>query len=164
MPEELQPRDPTLADLVALCRELNERGCKYLVCGGFAIRAAGYVRNTGDVDLLIDTSAENEAKVFQALEFLPDKAVLELKSGDVSQYSVVRIADEIVVDLMASASGIQFAEAEAEIVYHEVDGVRIPFAAPLLLWRMKRNTHREKDRPDVLFLRQLLESQGVTLP
>lgn len=30
----------------------------------------------------------------------------------------------------------------------------IPFASPRLLWRMKVNTHREKDAPDLLFLRQ----------
>ncbi len=164
MSEELVPRDPTVSDLVALCRALNERGCRYLVCGGFAIRAAGYPRNTGDVDLLIDVEKANEAKVFNALETLPDKAVLELKPGEVLEYTVVRVADEIIVDLMASASGIRFADAESEIVYREIDGVKIPFASPLLLWRMKRNTHREKDQADLYFLRRLLESQGIALP
>ncbi len=164
MSEELVSRDPVVADLVALCRELNRRGCRYLVCGGFAIRAAGYPRNTGDVDILIDTSPENEKEVFHSLEIFPDKAVLELKPGEVSQYTVVRVADEIIVDLMASASGISFAEAEPEIVFREIDGVKIPFASPLLLWKMKRKTHREKDRGDLAFLRQLLQSQGIALP
>jgi len=45
-----------------------------------------------------------------------------------------------------------------------VQGVSIPFASPLLLWRMKCHTHREKDRGDLFFLRQLLESQGITPP
>lgn len=164
MSDELVSRDPTVTDLVNLCRELNQRGCRYLVCGGFAIRAAGYPRNTGDVDLLIDTSPENEKQVYHALEILPDKAVLELKPGEISEYTVVRVADEITVDLMASASGILFAEAEPEIIFREIDGVKIPFASPLLLWKMKRNTHREKDQPDLLFLRQLLQSQGIELP
>lgn len=164
MSEELVPRDPTVSDLVVLCRELNARGCRYLVCGGFAIRAAGYPRNTGDVDLLIDVAPENEARAYAALETLPDKAVLELKPGEVSEYTVVRVADEITVDLMASASGIRFNEAESEIVFREIDGVQIPFASPLLLWRMKRNTHREKDQPDLYFLRRLLASQGIPLP
>jgi hypothetical protein len=39
-------------------------------------------------------------------------------------------------------------------VVREIDGVAIPFASPRLLWRMKVNTHREKDAPDLLFLRQ----------
>ncbi len=161
---ELEPRPPQQRDLVELCRRLNELGARYLVCGGFAIIHAGYLRATGDLDLLIDAQLQNEAKVFTALEILSDKAVLELKPGEVSEYTVVRIHDEITVDLMASASGIRFAEAESEIVYREIDGVLIPFASPLLLWRMKRNTHREKDQPDLYFLRRLLESQGIAIP
>jgi hypothetical protein len=129
-------------------------GAKYLVVGGFAIIQSGYPRSTGDVDLLMETSAENEARIFKALEVLPDKAVRELKAGEVSQYVVVRVCDEIVVDLMASASGIEYAEASLETVVRVIDGVAIPFASPKLLWRMKVNTHREKDKADLVFLRQ----------
>lgn len=161
---ELESRPPLGEDLVAICRSLNSHGARYLVCGGFAIVHAGYPRFTGDIDLLVDASLENEANVFRALEILPDKAVLQLDPGDVAKYVVCRVADEVLVDLMGSASGIDYAEAAREIVVREVDGVAIPFASPLLLWRMKRHTHREKDRPDLLFLRQLLEAQGITPP
>jgi hypothetical protein len=151
---ELISRAPTQEDVVNLCRTLNELGVKYLVVGGFAVIHSGYPRTTGDLDFLIETSAENEARMYQALEILPDKAVRELKAGEVSQYVVVRVCDEIVVDLMASASGIEYAEAILDSVVREIDGVAIPFASPRLLWRMKVNTHREKDAPDLLFLRQ----------
>ncbi len=161
---DLEPRDATMSDLVALCRELNARGARYVVCGGFAIRVAGYVRYTHDIDLVVDTALENEAKVFQALEIFPDKAVRLLDPGDVAKYVVCRVADEILVDLMGSASGIDYAGAAREVVVREVDGVSIPFASPLLLWRMKRHTHRAKDEPDLLFLRQLFEAQGITPP
>lgn len=161
---ELEPRDATMGDLVALCRELNSLGTRYLVCGGFAIRTAGYVRYTHDIDLLVDMALDNEAKVFKALEIFPDKAVLELEPGDIAKYVVCRVADEVLVDLMGSASGIEYAEAARDVVVREIDGVAIPFASPLLLWRMKRHTHRAKDAPDLLFLRQLLESQGITPP
>lgn len=40
-PDELTSREPTVEDLRDLCRALNERGAKYVVVGGFAIRAAG---------------------------------------------------------------------------------------------------------------------------
>lgn len=149
-----ETRQPTVEDLLDLCRELNRQGAKYLIVGGFAIRAAGYIRETGDVDMIIDTSLENELGVFRALESLPDKAVLHLDPGDVAKYTVVRVADEIVVDLMKSASGIEYAEAAKDIVIREVQGVPIPFASPKLLWRMKKNTHRQKDAVDLLFLRQ----------
>src|SRR5215210_631258 len=93
--EDLVPREPTLSDVVALCRELNRRGARYVVCGGFAIRAAGYMRRTGDIDLVIDDGLENEAKVYEALAILPDKAVRQLDPGDVAKYVVVRVADEV---------------------------------------------------------------------
>jgi len=161
---DLEPRPPERRDLVALCRELNARGARYLICGGFAVIHAGYPRFTGDIDLLIDSTAENESKVFRALESLPDKAVQQLDAGDIARYIVCRVADEIVVDLMGMAGGIGYAEAEQEIVTREIDGVQIPFASPLLLWRMKRHTHRAKDESDLVFLGQLLEAQGIKPP
>lgn len=149
-----ESRPPSVEDLLALCRDLNSRKAKYIVVGGFAVRGAGYIRETHDVDVLIDTSAENEALVFDALAQLPDKAVLQLDPGDVSRYTVVRVADEIVVDLMQSASGIDYAEAAKDIIMRKVQDIEIPFASPRLPWRMKKNTHREKDRADLAFLRQ----------
>lgn len=160
----LASRPPTEDDLVSLCRELNSRGARYVVVGGLAIMQAGYPRTTGDIDLLIAADPENEARVFRALESLPDQCVKELEPGDVAKYFVVRVADEIMVDLMASASGIDYEEASRSIVTRELGGVSIPFASPELLWRMKRHTHREKDAPDLLFLRKWFESQGRTPP
>ena len=147
-------RQVTAEDLINVCRHLNEQGAKYVVIGGMAIRAAGYLRDTYDLDLIVATDPENEARVYRALECLPDQAVKELQPGEVSQYVVVRICDEITVDLMASATGIAFDEASQDIVLRELDGVSIPFASPRLLWRMKRRTYREKDQGDLVFLRQ----------
>jgi len=151
---QLTSRAPTEDDLVSLCRALNDLGAKYLIVGGFAVIYSGYARTTTDVDLLIAVDLENEAKVFRSLEALPDKAVLELLPGEVEHYTVVRVADEITVDLMKSASGIDYAAACNDILIRRVRDVDIPFASPKLLWRMKRNTHREKDVLDLLFLRQ----------
>ena len=39
---DLESREPSLEDLVELCTYLNEQGARYVVVGGFAIRAAGY--------------------------------------------------------------------------------------------------------------------------
>lgn len=76
---ELISRAPTQADFVNLCSRLNDLQANYIVIGGFAVITAGYPRSTMDVDLLIDTSLENEARVYAALESLPDQAVtLEL--------------------------------------------------------------------------------------
>ncbi len=161
---ELESREPCLEDVVELCRELNGREALYLVVGGFAMNAAGYARRTGDVDLLMDSNPENEGRVYKALEILPDKAVRELNAGDVREYNVVRVADEIVVDLMHAACGIQYAEAAKEAVVHEVQGVRIPFASPRLLWRMKFPLGRDKDMGDLAFLREYFRARGEAPP
>jgi hypothetical protein len=56
-----------------LCRELNQRDARYIVVGGFAIRAAGYGRQTMDVDLLIATDAANEARFSTRLPRCPTR-------------------------------------------------------------------------------------------
>jgi hypothetical protein len=161
---ELEPREPSVEDLVELCRNLNQQQARYIVVGGFAMRAAGYIRQTMDVDLVIATDAENERRVYKALESLPDKAVRELKPGETSRYTVIRVADEIIVDLMKSACGIDYAEAANDVVVREVNGVPIPFASPHLLWRMKKPTRRAKDAPDLLFLQHWFQARGQTPP
>jgi len=73
-------------------------------------------------------------------------------------------ADEILVDLMRSAGGIDYAEAAKDVVVRELAGVPIPFASPRLLWRMKAVTHRAKDAGDLLFLRQWFAERGEQPP
>jgi hypothetical protein len=161
---ELAPREPTVEDLRDLCRELNRRGAKYAVIGGFAIRAANYIRATMDIDLLVAADPDNEAKVYSALSVLPDHAARELTPGELAKYGVIRVADEIVVDIMKTAGGIAYDEASRDLVIKEVDGVPIPFASPRMLWRMKALTHREKDAPDLFFLRQWFAERGEEPP
>ena len=162
--DALEAREPTVEDLRNLCRELNQRGAKYVVVGGFAIRAANYLRSTMDIDLIVAADPENEARVFAALCTLPDQAALQLEPGELMRYNVIRVADEIVVDLMRSAGGIEYAEAASQVVVRDVDGVLIPFASPRLLWRMKVVTGREKDAPDLVFLRHWFAERGEAPP
>jgi hypothetical protein len=161
---DLEPRFPNDSDLALVCRRLNELGAKYIVIGGLAIIATGMARTTGDMDILMDTSAENEARVFKALEVLADRAVMELDAGDVAKYTVVRVVDEIVVDLMESACGVQYSDVAGQVVIREIEGVSVPFASPRLLWRMKAPTRREKDAPDLSFLREYFRRLGEEPP
>jgi len=161
---ELTSRAPEKRDFLRLCGELNARGCRYFVVGGFAIIHLGLPRTTSDIDLLIDPSPDNESRVFDALATLPDGCVRELEPGDVARFSVVRVADEILVDLMASASGITYDEAVGGGLIREIDGVSIPFAGPELLYKMKKRAGREKDRGDIYFLEQLFAAQGKNPP
>jgi hypothetical protein len=155
----LEARPPLLEDLVSLCRDLNREGARYVVLGGMAVIQAGFVRATNDIDLLIDTSPENQERVRRALMALPDGAVRDLEPDDLDRYVVVRVADEFVVDLMKSACGIDYAEASRLVDLVRIQGVSIPFASPRLLWRTKQ-TLRDKDKVDLAFLARLLESRG----
>ena len=158
----LESRTPLVSDLVVICRALNEQGAKYLVIGGFAVMQHGFFRTTADIDLLIEPSPENQARTKRALEVLPDKAVRELGNDDLRNYVVVRVCDEVVVDLMMSACGIAYDEAAPEIQTFVIDGVPIPFASAKLLLRTKQ-TYREKDAEDRMFLaRKLAEDQKKT--
>ena len=146
-----EARPPLLADLIALCRSLNREGARYVVIGGMAIIQAGFVRATEAIDLLLDGSAENVARVKRALLDLPDQAVREMAPEDVDRYTVVRVADEFVVDLLKTAGGISFPEAATLVDLVTLEGVSIPFANAELLWRTKQGP-REKDRLDRQFL------------
>jgi hypothetical protein len=151
---------PRMEDVSALCRRLNELGAKYVVVGGLAMQQAGYLRATMDVDLIIDVHPDNEAKVLQAASEMPEHAAAELRAGEVKEYTVVRIGDVFMLDLMKSACGVEYEEVSRDAVTRDILGVPIPFASPKKLWLMKQ-TYREKDAADRLFLRQLL---GDDLP
>lgn len=95
---------------------------------------------------------------------MPDNAVRELQPGELQQFNVIRVADEILVDLMVSAGGIDYSEAAKHVVIRELRGVPIPFASPHLLWRMKAVTHRDKDVGDLYFLRGWFAERGEQPP
>lgn len=67
-------RAPTPADVVRVCRALNDAGARYLLIGGFAVVAHGAGRLTKDIDLLVDDTPDNVARVKRALAVLPDNA------------------------------------------------------------------------------------------
>jgi hypothetical protein len=157
--EQPPPRAPQQTDLVRLCASLNDHGARYVVVGGMAVIRQGFLRATEDIDLLLEKSRENQNRVRQALEHLPDKAVRGLKEADLEEYEVVRVADEIVVDLMLSACGVTYEDAKDEIEIVTIQGVPIPFASARLLLRTKQ-TDRDKDIPDKMFLEEKLRANA----
>jgi hypothetical protein len=154
MNNDLESRPPTVEDLVALCQHLNRAGALYVVIGGMAMLKLGSVRATEDIDLLVESSLENETKVIQSVSKLPDHAALEILPGEILKYQVIRVADEIVVDLMSQACGLTYGDAQNQIEWLEINDVRIPFASKDLMIRLKQ-TLREKDKIDLEFLKRL---------
>ncbi len=145
-------RAPELEDLVSLCKTLNAEEVRYILIGGFAVILHGFVRATKDVDLLIDESPENIGRLKRAMAALPDNAIAMVADDDVERYEVVRVADEIVVDLMRSACGVGYREAAGQVDVMTIEGVPIPVADKELLIKTKQ-TVRPSDEADVQFLR-----------
>jgi len=112
----------------------------------------GLVRVTEDIDLLIEGSLENQRLVRQALRILPERAIDELgPDEDLRDWIVVRVNDEITVDLMTAACGVTFAEAGGAVMLRDIELVQIPFASRDLMIRLKQGS-REKDRIDLEYL------------
>jgi hypothetical protein len=151
-------RIPTDADLVSLARELNRLGVAYVVVGGFAINRLGFVRATEDIDLLVAGDRANQTLVKKALEILPDGAIKELGDEDIAKWVVVRVNDDITVDLMTEACGVRYEDAVSGIETEVIDGVPIPFASAKLMLRMKQSP-REKDSIDRHFLQKLIGTE-----
>ena len=83
---------------------------------------------------------------------MPDRAIDELGPGeDLREWVVVRVNDEITVDLMTSPCGFTYAEAKDGVVVRTIAGVAIPFANRELMIRLKQSD-REKDRIDLEYL------------
>jgi len=72
----------------------------------------------------------------------------------------VRVADEVLIDLMKKGCDVTYADAAKDALVFSIEGIPVPFASPQTLWRMKQ-TVRAKDVPDRLYLKQLLDAQGV---
>jgi hypothetical protein len=49
-------------------KALNDAGARYLIVGGVAVVLHGYLRTTGDLDLVVELSPENLGKAVDALD------------------------------------------------------------------------------------------------
>lgn len=152
-------RAPEPEDVVRICRALNESGARYLLIGGFALIAHGAGRFTKDIDFLVDDAPDNVARLKRGLSVLADNAAAEVADDDIRRHVVVRVADEVVVDLMGRACGISYAEAVRDAETLEREGVSIKLASPATLIRTK-DTHRPQDALDRAFLEGVLRERA----
>lgn len=70
-----------LASLEAIARSLNEGGVRYLIAGGLAVNAHGYIRLTQDVDLVIALDSANILRAFEMLARLGYKPLVPVTAG-----------------------------------------------------------------------------------
>lgn len=144
--------------LLRVCLLLNNAGAHYLVCGAQACILHGLVRTTEDVDILIQATEENCQRVIDALGRLEDGAARELTPRDILENVVVKVADEVEVDISTKAWKISYDDAIAKARETLIDGIKIPFLGLDDLIASKE-TYREQDAYDRARLLMLREQQ-----
>ena len=99
--------------LLRVCELLNAAGAKYLICGAQACILHGLIRTTEDVDILVEAIEENCQRVIDGLSKLADGAARELTPRDILENVVVKVADEVEVDVSTHAWRITYQDAIA---------------------------------------------------
>ena len=136
-------------DLREFIEWLNSHRVEYLVVGGHAVAFHGYPRYTGDIDFLLRRNDENAAKVVEALKSFGFPNPEQFRE-------VLNEPDKIVqlgrppnrIDLLTSASGLEFEDVWAASVEGELDGLPVRFPDLSSLLRNKRAAGRPKDLAD----------------
>jgi predicted nucleotidyltransferase len=145
-------------DIDGLLRSLNGHKARYLVIGASAFPVHGYARATLDLDIFIEPTEENVARVRTALtEFgydLTDVSLDELRTKKVliRQYALE-------TDVHPFVKGVTFEDAWARRVNDQIQGVPVAFACLDDLIRMKEAAGRPKDLEDLRVLRRLREGR-----
>src|SRR4029077_6299072 len=142
------------ASLLRVCSLLNKHGAQYLIIGARACWLHGYVRATMDVDILVPENLENHARVIAALSELEDHGAAELTPHCLTENVVVKIADEVEVDVSTRAWKVSYADAIGTSLKATIEGVKVPYVDLRTLIKSK-STQREQDKVDVQRLRSL---------
>ncbi len=137
-------------DFVDLLRAFVDHDVRFLVVGAYALALHGRPRATGDLDVWIDPTPDNAARVMRALVAfgapVGDIAQADLaSSGVVYQLGVPPGRIDILTDL----TGITFAEAWAERLHRPFGDVDVDFIGLRAFIRNKRATGRAKDLGDI---------------
>lgn len=147
-----------LPPLLRVCRLLNEAEAQYLIAGAHACILHGLVRTTEDVDILIEPSESNCRLVIDGLSKLEDHAAAELTPKDLIENVVVKVADEVEVDVSTQAWKVSYSDAIGQAREVVIEGVRVPFLGLDTLIASKE-TYREKDSWDRARLLELKRRQ-----
>lgn len=144
--------------LVAVLRALEQHGVRYVVFGGIALNLHGLVRATEDVDIFIAADAANVEALKEALRSVfSDASIDEISADDLlGQYPAIQYIPPdgaFHVDILTRlGEAYRYEDLEQQRV--PFAGLHIPIVTPRMLYRMKRDTVRLKDKADADMLRR----------
>ena len=143
--------NPDYSDIL---RIFSEEEVEYLLVGAYALASHGYPRATGDIDLWVNTSTENAAKVLAALKKF-GAPVSRINQTDFETPGIVfQIGVEPRrIDVLTQISGIDdFYRAWQRRVDVNIDGIEVPVLGREDLKENKRASGRPKDLADLAWL------------
>lgn len=142
---------PVLApDFKEFLKSLNSNGVEYLLIGGYAVSLHGHIRATNDLDVWVNVSAGNAARIERALRefgFTTSSLTPELF---LAENNMVRMGvPPIRIEVLTSISGVEFGVCYAEREMFEIDGIPVPVISLGRLRQNKAASGRAKDLADL---------------
>lgn len=112
-------------DFKEFLKLLDAHNARYLLIGGYAVNAFGYVRNTVDMDLWIGSDVDNQTKVLNAIrDFAFPSAPDDLLD---EPDAMVRMGvPPLRIEVLKKISGVEFEECWLRRVVIEDVDLRIP--------------------------------------
>ena len=138
-------------DFKEFLKLLKARDVRFLLVGGYAVNAYGYIRNTVDLDIWVAPDQENRHRVINAIrEFGFATAPLDALDGDKAmlRMGVPPIRIEVMVDI----SGIQFEDCWPRRVELQCEESAFPMIS---LEDLKANTLASARPKDLVDLSEL---------
>lgn len=151
---------PFRTELAEVCHRLNGAGARYVVVGARALQLWGSSRATRDIDILIDPTEENAARVLAALATLGLGFAGEWAAREVATKPVTIIGDSPRVDVLTIAWRVRYRDAVRDAHRFRLEGVEIPTASLDDLIASKR-TDRLQDAADILVLEEIERLRGA---
>lgn len=145
-------------DLRALLEALDHGGVRFVVIGGVAVGAHGYVRGTEDLDLVPDPDPANLDRLSQALGELDSTLPTVDRAFDPStDASVIRRGGNVTantkfggLDVVQRAGGVPaYSDLAQDAVDSELLGIPVRICSLARLREMKQAAGREQDRADL---------------
>ncbi|MBS0571605.1 MAG: nucleotidyltransferase [Proteobacteria bacterium] len=137
-----------IKDFKEFIRLLDAHDVRYLVVGGVAVNALGFVRSTEDIDFWLQRSSENADR---ALAALADFGFGEFSKDDLLDPEAVLMLGRppYRIDLLMAITARDFDDCYPRRTYGHVGGVRLPLIGLDDLLINKRASGRDKDLADV---------------
>jgi len=141
-------------DIPSLLKSLNAQRVQYVVIGGMALPAHGYVRFTADIDIFIKPTDENARRAIAALAHV-GYDVTDLTVPGMLAKKILFRQYVLAADIHPEATGVTFDAVWRNRVKDKIEGVPVFVAGLDDLIKMKRAANRPKDRDDLKALRAI---------